>query len=385
MKWAVILAVMILWVFRAANGQEVIVRVTNTAPFDRRLETIEVPWSEIRSLVSGNDSHAAIGVFDEGRQLVSQELDRDGDGLIDAVLFQSAFRQGEEKSFTLKLTDGRTSFDTVTDAKYVVPRKDVAWENDKIAFRIYGGPLAGDVRNGIDVWVKRVNYRIIDKWYHGDSLRGKERISYHIDHGEGADYFQVGRSLGGGGSAVWQGGELHQPGLFSRYRILATGPIRSVFVVNYEYRSAGGLSFQEERTFSLDAGECLNNISVRYEGIADTSARMVIGLVTREGTAPYRGKHGEWYALWGPTDADTSHGALGIGIMLPPSSQSTVLDDSIHYLINYDESIKRPLTYYAGACWTRGGEFATAQDWEAYLSKEAQKLRYPLRLDYTKN
>ena len=51
---------------------------------------------------------------------------------------------------------------------------DMAWENDRIAHRMYGfelnSPTAAAVGerlrgSGIDVWGKRVTYPIVDRWY----------------------------------------------------------------------------------------------------------------------------------------------------------------------------------------------------------------------------
>ena len=52
-------------------------------------------------------------------------------------------------------------------ARFVPERKDdFAFENDKVAFRIYGPTLRDSKENsGVDCWVKRVDYPIIDKWY----------------------------------------------------------------------------------------------------------------------------------------------------------------------------------------------------------------------------
>src|SRR5438046_7481420 len=64
--------------------------------------------------------------------------------------------------------------------RYVPERvDDIAWENDRTAFRIYGPELetaAPPLTAGIDAWGKRVRYPIINRWY-----GGKE--SYHIDRG----------------------------------------------------------------------------------------------------------------------------------------------------------------------------------------------------------
>jgi hypothetical protein len=37
-------------------------------------------------------------------------------------------------------------------------------------------------------------------------------------------------------------------------------------------------------------------------------------------------------------------------------------------------------TYYAGAGWTRSGDFAVAGDWTSSLERLAQNLRYPLEI-----
>jgi pectinesterase len=270
--------------------------------------------------------------------------------------------------------------DSITDAKFVVPRKDVAWENDRIAYRIYGGPLAGDVRDGIDVWVKRVRYHVIDKWYHGDSFRGAQRISYHVDHGEGADFFLVGRSLGGGGCALWKDSALHQAGFFTSHRIIATGPIRAMFRVAYESDSASTLSFKAEKTYTLDAGMNLNKIDVQYSGIVDSEAEIAIGLVRRKNTVRYANGNEGWLSLWGSVDDDSANGSLGIGIVVQRNSLRRMEEDSTHYLIIASSSPGKRLAYYAGAGWTQSGDFPSVEDWNNYLSRFAQGLQYPIQV-----
>jgi hypothetical protein len=45
----------------------------------------------------------------------------------------------------------------------------------------------------MDFWAKKTESLIIDKWYK-DDLAGV--ASYHEDHGEGLDFYKVGRTLG---------------------------------------------------------------------------------------------------------------------------------------------------------------------------------------------
>ena len=53
---------------------------------------------------------------------------------------------------------------------YVVPRRfdDLGWENDKMAFRVYGPQLRDLTEDsGVDVWSKRVDEPVVYKWFMG--------------------------------------------------------------------------------------------------------------------------------------------------------------------------------------------------------------------------
>jgi hypothetical protein len=58
----------------------------------------------------------------------------------------------------------------------------------------------GTLSSGVDTWLKKVEYPIINKWYK-ETLVDKTG-SYHEDTGEGLDNFHVGVSRGVGGIAV---------------------------------------------------------------------------------------------------------------------------------------------------------------------------------------
>src|SRR5690606_36482298 len=112
--------------------------------------------------------------------------------------------------------------------RYVPERMDdFAWENDRIAFRVYGPALEGTPgdADGMDVWVKRTDSLIIDTWYaSGD---------YHRDHGQGLDYYSVGHTLGAGDAAPVIDDSVIFPRHYSRYEILDNGPLRTTFVLYY--------------------------------------------------------------------------------------------------------------------------------------------------------
>jgi pectinesterase len=362
----------------AALSQGVRVTVKNPAAMQRPAETIVVKWKDLRKQVpSLNPSD--VGVFENDSALACQSVDLNLDGTMDEFVFQSSFAPGETKVFSVRRAPGQRLFPFCVDARFVLPRADLAWENDRIAFRVYGSRLAGDVRNGIDVWTKRVRYLIVEKWYQESAAAKGPKDTYHEDRGEGADFFSVGKSLGAGSSGIWYNGTLYQPGLFSSHRIIATGPIRAMFELRYDSLVIGRKVMRERKTITLDAGQSLNRVEVRYSGFPpQDTITFVAGLVKRKNTRSIADQQHGWIGLWGLTTDDTTNGSLGTGVVMPKSSFRGTLEDQDHYLISGFTLDNRPVTYYAGAGWTRSSEFATAEDWNAYLNEWALRMDSPM-------
>lgn len=129
---------------------------------------------------------------------------------------------------------------------YPLRKDDIAWENDRCAYRVYGPALqrTGEKSYGIDVWVKNVPYPVVEKRYEidhkgnllADSLKsvGLEMLndsvdkatSFHLDHGEGMDAYAVGPTLGCGTPALMNGRTMIFPYCYERYRILDNGPLK---------------------------------------------------------------------------------------------------------------------------------------------------------------
>ena len=127
--------------------------------------------------------------------------------------------------------------DGATYARFVPEREDdFAWENDLVAFRAYGPAMRRRPEDsGIDCWLKRVTYPIIDKWYEGNT----KGLSYHKDHGEGYDPYHVGSSRGCGGTALWVNGAMVISDTFTDWKILEQTPGRTVLSSPTNTRPSG--------------------------------------------------------------------------------------------------------------------------------------------------
>jgi pectinesterase len=368
-----------------AQGKSLSLIVTNPLKETRKSETVEVEWHNLLAALPSLNPATAVA-FEGGKELVSQSLDLEGDGTAGLFLFQSDFEPGQTRSFVVMNREEAGASPSPVDARFVFPRQDMAWESDRIAYRIYGSRLAGDVNNGIDVWTKRVRYPIVAKWYGANEGNTSGKDTYHEDYGEGADFFSVGRSLGAGGCAILRDTRLWQPGLFSSHRVIATGPVRAMFEVSYDSGMIDGKKFREVQRISLDAGHNLNTIEVRYTGFAPRDTLIVAsGIVRRKGVRSFSDAQAGWVSLWGPTNDDTTNGSLGTGIVMPRQLLRGISEDAQHLLILGSTRNDEPLTYLAGAGWTRSGDFATAGDWNAYLGLCARCLEFPLKISIGKS
>ena len=241
------------------------VTVSNPLVIDRPNEMIIIQWNEINKCLH-NLKMETIHAFEAKthKELCIQIIKENGEPT--ELLFLASFITHETKEFIIEFsTKERMATEPLTDARFMPRREDIAWENDRIAYRIYGPALAWELNNGFDVWTKRVRYPIVEKWYRLDEADTLHRISYHEDHGEGADLFETGRSLGDGSCALIRNDSLLQPGVFSTYKILATGPIRAVFEVTYNPVQLNGKSISETKRITLDAGANLNKVEVTYK------------------------------------------------------------------------------------------------------------------------
>ena len=231
-------------------AQEPSLRVTVTSDLDRARanETVVLPLATLKVAFRAEDL-ARIRVTEEGpvREVLAQAVDDDGDGTADQIVFQTGFEPRATKTFILTLGDKRPlrKEDFRVYGRFVRERfDDFAWENDRVAHRVYGPALETWQKepltsSGVDVWMKRTRALIVNDWYMVDD--------YHVDHGEGGDFYSVGPSRGCGGSGIWKGGRLFVSRNFRESRVFANGPIRLVFELHYEPWDAGrGPGLREE-------------------------------------------------------------------------------------------------------------------------------------------
>jgi hypothetical protein len=384
----------------AIAAQQLTVTVTHELDAARPAETISVPWSEVAKTLPGALlQHLAVkdaaghNLPYQVTNIAPQAKDPQGTGIAyGELLFQHDFAAGEKSAtFTVEKTDEVAPvFPTKAYARYVPERlDDFAWENDKIGHRTYGPALAAPaegtgkevlVSSGLDIWAKRVSYSIVDRWYN------KGHDHYHHDEGEGMDLYQVGPSRGCGGTGVWDGSRLHVSGNYRNWKIIANGPIRAVFELTYDTWMANGVMVSEVKRFTVDAGHQLDQIESTF---AVTGAKEVTIGIGLNKTPADKGQEAKIELT--PASADGSltqwvvqktNGALGTAVVVPAAAFQGFAEDERNHLVLAKAASGQPLRYYAGAGWSKAGEFKTAAEWNAYVAACAARVRSPVKVTF---
>lgn len=368
-------------VAQTAASTRLAVRAENPMAVARPDETIALAWAEVRRRLAGVRADRVRVVDAAGREVVAQVVDNDGDGTPDELLFQADFWPKELKTFAVEAAAPTQRPVARVDVRYDPPRDDVAWESDRIGFRIYGQGLWRNPAyqplhsSGIDVWPKRTRALVVERWY------AKGHDEYHLDKGEGADFYDVGPTLGTGGVAVWSRDTLWRAENFRQWRILADGPIRAVFELRYDPWTADGRQVSEVKRIAIDAGQNLFRSESVFRADGAQPIPYVIGVVKRPGLVGVTSKAQPWAWLtgWGPvTPKNGGHGELGSAVMLPRERVVDWKEAYGHYLAVSRATPGEPVVHYVGAGWTASGDFPTPQAWWGYLDRFAQRLAAPI-------
>lgn len=325
------------------------VRVDNPLKIARTDETVEIAWAQVTERLSDATPDNIVVVAPDGRQQPSQVL-YNGGTEPQALIFQATVPAGGSATYRLK-TGERETYPVQAYGRFVPERMDdFAWENNRIAHRMYGPALeaTGEISNGIDIWLKRTDSLVIDRWY-------APGFNYHADHGEGLDCYKVGRTLGAGAMAPYTKDSLWLGNNYVAYRVLDNGPIRIAFQLDYAPFRADTVMIAERRTISLDANTHFNRITEEYTGDFDR-LKVAAGIVTRGAggkVLDILNKPIKVVGYWEPlnTDNEPDNGHTTIGLVFP--CEIKVETRLGHLLASTEIPAGRPFTYQMGAGWSK--------------------------------
>lgn len=365
-------------------------RLSNPLSVDRGLEVVGIPVVELAEHlhISAAQLSSLVAIDSATRQRIPSQLynarsDADPDTLLLLVKLPAKGKMnvefGRDPSAPPEepLVFGRP-----------VPERldDFAWENEVVAYRIYGHGLeaAGEVFSGVDIWSKRTPNFVLNNLYKQDQEAARTNnasLSYHKDNGIALDSYEVGKSRGCGGTAVWKDGNLFASHNYAATRIIAAGPVRFEFEVTYAPWDAGGKMVSEKRRISLDAGSHMNKLVSTFTFDGGHPLDLAAGLAIHEGAdAALPGRN--IASVW-DTPQDPTAGRIATGLVAPAHEGAKTLTAAHHELMIFERRSGEPFTYFAGSGWSKA-DMPTASAWNAYLTIYQRCVEHPITWSWTR-
>lgn len=380
-----------------ADNKAFTVTVTNPSA-DLRNELVELDAKTVFTKL-GISGGRQLRVQNSLKQDIPYQLTYDGKLLVEVSLRPGC-------SIKLNIMKGQPGqFKNVAYGRMYPERSDdIAWENDRTAYRCYGPALQrrGERAYGNDIWVKNTPELICEARYHSESVmnadadrvRPKDRHaadsiihskSYHLDHGYGLDPYSVGPSLGCGTTALMDGDNIIYPYCWDKYELLDNGPLRFTVHLTYKKTVAAGDSVVEHRLLSLDKGSSFNRCTVWYEGM-QKPLTLAAGIVIHTADTKSVDLEQNYVLYADPTDKPDDHQfQTFIGVIFPEGNVGSKRldlpkaegDRAGHLLCQLPGYKGDKYTYYFGTAWSKY-DCRSMGEWKLRTEQQLRAAKQPL-------
>lgn len=382
--------------------------VQNPLQSSREFEMVVANAQKVKARL---EAESLIVTDADGREIPSQ-LTYDGQ-----IIFQASVGGKSKSTYYVVAGPPQTYEKRATGRLFTERGDEFGWENDRVAYRIYGhgGAVGYDLFNKstsklmLDWWyaseqdqeMRSVSKKLHDRGYHDLADQVYNAFCYHIDHGQGMDCYTVGPTLGGGANALLNGdGSLCMPKCYQKYEILDNGPLRFTVRLTYPEIEYNGQKLVETRLITLDAGTSFCKVTVSYEGLT-TPASVASGVVVHKQnpnayvlskSAGYLGYEdlgdGSPYNAKYRAELERHMGKIYVGTVYGSKLAEAKFAErpngiaTGHILGIAPIKPGVPYTYYFGTAWDHNEELGikSLADWEAILSRQAAQVQSPLKV-----
>ena len=404
--------------------------VVNNPTDAQRQELVEVNISDVKAKLAGiapKKGEAYIVKNKRGQQIGSQ-ITHDGKLLIDASI-----RPHGSATYYISIGKPYPQKVWTTGALYKMRKDDIAWENDRCAYRVYGPALqrTGERSFGTDIWTKNtpdtVVYEryVMDKQGNVDGDKVDEKVkseerrmknlsgaaleaqkakikalkaesyeidvttSFHLDHGNGLDPYRVGATLGLGAPSLMIGNQQFLPYCYKTYKILDNGPLRFTVELTYNPSTIGDMqNVVEHRIISLDKGSNFNKMTVWYDGLTHPTD-FATGFPIHEEDTETKTFAKDYVSYADPTDnIEVNNSQVFVGVLFPNGIDNTyyqLFDKKHDGATGHALGLKRGLknaekySYYFGAAWSKY-DVRSYTEWQIRIKEFLEALKTPLQV-----
>lgn len=377
------------------HAQQATIVVSNQTSTPRT-ELISLNMSDVKAKLGNatpKKGEAYIVKNKRGQQIGSQ-ITHDGILLIDASVRPHG-------SATYYVSIGKPYQQKVyaTGALYKIRKDDIAWENDRCAYRVYGPALqkTGERSFGTDIWVKNTPDTVVYERYIKDMIGNRKNddeteilTSFHLDHGNGLDPYRVGATLGLGAPSLMVGTQQYLPYCYKTYRILDNGPLRFTVELTYNPSTVGDMqNVVEHRIISLDKGSNFNKMTVWYDGLT-IPTDFATGFPIHEEDTETKTFAKDYVSYADPTDnVEVNNSQVYVGVLFPEGIDHTyyqLFDKKHDGATGHALGLKRGLknqekySYYFGAAWSKY-DVRSYAEWQIRIKDYLDALKNPLQVE----
>jgi unsaturated chondroitin disaccharide hydrolase len=366
--------------------------VSNPSSTARSAADIVIPVAEIRRVAPDFKPGAVIVTASDAstleqdasvlqtEELPSQVDDLDGDGKADELAFQVDLAPHQSRIVTISYGEGarvwrlRSDYKQRTAVLFSSKIEGLGWESERVAFRIYF-----DTRNAIDIYGKRRPTMQLAMYASAD-------YAYHDESPEGRDIFKVGDSIGIGGVAAMVDGKLIKVADVKerKWRILSSGPVRSIAELEYDGWNAAGKIIHLRSRITQWAGE--RGFEHAVSADSGNNFAFVTGLPVKPGIFPVNSEKDSpvtWIATWGEqvvapgATATENIPGQNLGLAVLTTAQGAgPRDDAKNHLVVFHLK-DGSATWYAMAAWDQEGSNRKTGYWNQLEKKEHPSLVLP--------
>lgn len=406
----------------AAKKDNIAIIIANNLATSRMPEMVELSEKEIRRRLNINDDATDIIITDaEGKEMPSQKT-YDGK----RIFLSPELKAKEKRIFHARKAQSSDYAPRVFGRRYPERQDDFSFENDRIAYRLYGPETQkkGEKLYGYDLFNKRTTDLILDELYADQTSKSMwstfNRLNeknmkreatalymafcYHIDHGKGMDCYKVGPTLGAGTNALATPSGISYPWCYTNLELLDRGPLRLTVRLDYGTRLIDGIKVTERRTLTVDAGSNMVKSEVSYTTAEGTrlpsDVKAICGIVVHDenpeayildresGTMAYEDL-GDVNVAWdGFRERQAKEmGRIFVGTYIPARDvQMEMLADKKlpgakgHVISSLSLPEDGRFTYYFGSGWDRNPvtSFRNLDLWAQYLKQFSVQEKSPL-------
>ena len=354
----------------ASQIKNIKVAISNPGDHPRKAVDIVISITEIRKVAPDFTPGAMVVTASDAstveqdasatqtEELPSQVDDLDGDGKGDELAFQIDLAPHQTRIVTVSYGNQdriwrlRGDYEQRTAALFSRKIEGLGWESERVAFRVYF-----DSRNAIDLYGKRRPTLQLGMYASPD-------YTYHDESPEGRDIYKVGDAIGIGSVAAMVDGKTIKVAEVKerKWRIVASGPVRTILELQYDGWNAGGKIIDLRSRITQWAGERGFTHTIFAKSADDFE--FVTGLPAKPGIEPAtsgKDSPAAWMATWGeqvvapgPTATEAVPGQrLGLAI-ITQAPHAAFRDDSKNHLVDFKLS-NGSQSWYTIAAWDQEG------------------------------